>query len=123
MALGKSERGRYLWGRGGPVAGQVSRKLVQLKFARRRPAMVHSMGLQRIRLNNNTLTLVLTGSAPGAEVKEVRQGRGSANLPGSPDEELSQPMKRPPGLSRLGQGVGQASYSTSTGWRPPGEGV
>ena len=105
------------------MAGQVSRKLVQLKFARRRPAMVHSTGLQRIRLNNNTLTLVLTGSAPGAEVKEVRQGRGSANLPGSPDEELSQPMKRPPGLSRLGQGVGQASSSTSTGWRPPGEGV
>lgn len=46
MALGKSERGRYLWGEGGPVAGQVSRKLDQLKFACRRPGMVHSMGLQ-----------------------------------------------------------------------------
>ena len=67
--------------------------------------MVHSTGLQRIRLNNNTLTSVLTGSAPGVEVKEVRQGRGSANLPSSPDKELSQPMKGPPELSRLGQGA------------------
>lgn len=67
--------------------------------------MVHSMGLQRVRLNNNKLPSVLPESAPGAGVEEVRQGRGSADLPGSPDKELSQPMKGPPELSRLGQGA------------------